>query len=625
MTAAQLVPAAGVLAGRWPSTIRRHLLRHAWLRGYALMSPALIVMICALALPIFTLVVYSFWTQDYIHVDKTATLANYQTFLDKWMYGSLLLRSIRMSATVTLINVLLAYPVAYFLAFRVKKNIMTWLILINLPFWTSYLLRVLAWKIMLGNNGVINSTLLGLDFIEGPLEFLLYSRFAVVLTLVHAWAAFAILPIYLSLSKIDHSLLEAAADLGEGPVRRFLRITLPLSMPGVIAAAVIQFIPTVGDYITPMMVGGPKGMMFGQLIAAQFGEANNWPLGSALTIIAMVTITVIVFTFIWLAQRGTVRRREMEATSVPAGQANGEPGKYGWLFVYVVIYLLFLYIPSLMLPIFSFNDSVQMALPLKGFTLDWYLGIPERPGLLEALGNSFKLAVPVAIATTTLATLAAKALTRYRMPGQGLALGFILLPMVMPGIILAVGLLVLALALDVQPSLWTVGVAHVVVNVPFSTLVIRARLEGFAKDIEESAQDLGENAWMTFWRITFPLILPGIGACLILSFTASFDEFLFALFLGGNEVTLPVYMWTQVRFPQTLPTILALGTCIFLGSVLLIGTAEWLRRMGEPSAGEREGLAPRKKEPSAGEREGAPLAGKGSAGEREGPPSAGTT
>ena len=559
--------------------VRRRFLRNEGLRGYALMSPALAVMTCALALPVFTLVVYSFWTQDYIHIDRTATLANYQTFFDKWMYGSLLARSIRISATVTLINVLLAYPVAWFLAFRVRRNIMTWLILINLPFWTSYLLRVLAWKIMLGNNGVINSTLMDLEFVEGPLEFLLYSRFAVVLTLVHAWAAFAILPIYLSLSKIDRSLLEAAADLGEGPVRRFLRVTLPLSMPGVIAAAVIQFIPTVGDYITPMMVGGPRGMMFGQIIAAQFGEANNWPLGSALTMVAMFTITVIILTFVWLSQRGTVRRREMEATSVPAAQAHAEPNRYGWLFVYVVIYLLFLYIPSLMLPVFSFNDSIQMSLPLKGFTLDWYLGIPDRPGLLEALGNSFRLAIPVAIVTTTLATLAAKALTRYRMPGQGAALGFILLPMVMPGIILAVGLLALTQAAGVQPSLWSIGVAHVVVNLPFSTLVIRARLEGFAQDIEESAQDLGENAWMTFWRVTFPLILPGIGACLILSFTASFDEFLFALFLGGNDVTLPVYMWTQVRFPQTLPTILALGTCIFAGSVLLIGTAEWLRRM----------------------------------------------
>ena len=567
-------------AGGWLSKVRAYFLQHEWLRGYTLLSPTLLVMICALAMPIFTLVVYSFWTQEYIYIDKAATLTNYQTFFDKAMYGGLLLRSIRMSATVTLITILLAYPVAYFLAFKVKKNLMTWLILINLPFWTSYLLRVLAWKIMLGNNGVINSTLMDLEIIQGPLEFLLYSRFAVILTLVHAWAAFAILPIYLSLSKIDRSLLEAAADLGEGPVRRFLRVTLPLSMPGVIAAAVIQFIPTVGDYITPMMVGGPRGMMFGQIIAAQFGEANNWPLGSALTIIMMTTITAIVITFIWLAQRGTVKRREMEATAAASVQAITDGRKYGPLFFYVMLYLLFLYIPSLMLPVFSFNDSIHMALPLKGFTTQWYLEIPNRPGLLEALGNSFKLAIPVAITSTTLATITAKALTRYRVPGQNVAMGFILLPMVMPGIILAVGLLVLTLAVNVELSLWTIGAAHVVVTVPFSTLVVRARLEGFDKSLEESAQDLGENAWMTFWRVTFPLILPGIGACLLLSFITSFDEFLFALFLGGNQVTLPVYMWTQVRFPQTLPTILALGTCIFVGSILLMLTAEWLRRMG---------------------------------------------
>ena len=572
--------ASGKAHRTWLSAARAVFLRNEWLRGYTLLSPTLLVMICALALPIFTLVVYSFWTQDYVHIDKTATLNNYRTFVDKWMYGGLLLRSIRMSATVTAITVGLAYPVAYFLAFKVRKNIMTWLILINLPFWTSYLLRVLAWKIMLGNNGVINSTLLDVGIIQGPLEFLLYSRFAVILTLVHAWAAFAILPIYLSLSKIDRSLLEAAADLGESPVRTFLRVTLPLSMPGVIAAAVIQFIPTVGDYITPMMVGGPRGMMFGQIIAAQFGEANNWPLGSALTIIMMLTITAIVLTFIWLAQRGTVKRREMDIVLANTESNVSERSRFSPLLFYVILYLMFLYIPSLMLPIFSLNDSIQMVLPLKGFTFRWYLEIPLRPGLLEALGNSFKLAIPVAIISTTLATIAAKALTRYRLPGQGFAMGFILLPMVMPGIILAVGLLVLALAVGMPLSLWTIGVAHVVMTVPFSTLVVRARLEGFAKSLEESALDLGENEWMTFWRVTFPLILPGVGACLLLSFTASFDEFLFALFLGGNEVTLPVYMWTQVRFPQTLPTILALGTCIFTGSILLIGTAEWLRRKG---------------------------------------------
>ncbi len=287
---------SGIVAGRvtertWTLRARALFLKHEWLRGYTLLSPTLLMMFCLLALPIFTLVTYSFWTQTYVHIDETFTLKNYETFFAKWLYGKLLWRSIKLSATVTFITILLAYPVAYFLAFRVTKNKMTWLILINLPFWTSYLLRVLAWKIMLGNNGVINSSLLDLGFIQEPLEYLLYSRFAVTLTLVHAWAAFAILPIYVSLEKIDRSLLEAAADLGESPFRTFLRVTLPLSMPGVIAAAVIEFIPTVGDYITPVMVGGPRGIMIGQIIANQFGAANNWPLGAALTIIMMITIT----------------------------------------------------------------------------------------------------------------------------------------------------------------------------------------------------------------------------------------------------------------------------------------------------------------------------------------------
>ncbi len=563
----------------WVSRARAVFLKHEWLRGYALLSPTLLVMICALALPIISLVVYSFWTQDYVTIDKTFTLLNYETFFDKWVYGKLLLRSIWMSATVTLCTILLAYPVAYFLAFRVKKNIMTWLILINLPFWTSYLLRVLAWKIMLGNSGVINSGLEGLGLIQGPLEFLLYSKFAVILTLVHAWAAFAILPIYLSLSKIDRSLLEASADLGESPVRTFLRVTLPLSMPGVIAAAVIEFVPTVADYITPMMVGPPNGM-FGQVIAAQFLMVNNMPMGSALTIIMMIAITTLALVFIWISQRGTVKRREME--TVVAGPESGVTSnrRFGLLFFYVVLYLLFLYIPSMMLPIFSFNDSIQMALPLSGFTLKWYAGIADAPGLVTALGNSFKVAIPVAIISTSLATIAAKTMTRYRLPGQRLATGFILLPMIMPGIILAVGLLVVASAIGLPLSLWTIGIAHVVATLPFSMLVVMARLEGFSKSLEESSLDLGENGWMTFWRITFPLILPGVGAAFLLSFTTSFDEFLYALFLGGNQITLPVFMYTQTRFPDTLPTVLALGSCIFVGSAILLGTAEWMRRMG---------------------------------------------
>jgi len=148
-----------------------------------------------------------------------------------------------------------------------------------------------------------------MGWIQESLEFLLDSLFAVVLTLAHAWAAFAILPVYVSLEKIDRSLLEAATVLGDNPIQRFFRVTLPLSLPGVIAASLLVFIPTVGDYVTPALLGGPKGLMIGNLIQLQFGKANNWPLGAALSIISLLSITLVVCAFLWFTKR--VRRQEL--------------------------------------------------------------------------------------------------------------------------------------------------------------------------------------------------------------------------------------------------------------------------------------------------------------------------
>ena len=274
-------------------------MRNEGLRGYTLLSPTLLLMLLVLALPIGLLVTYSFWTQTYLDFDRSFTVANYLKFFERLIYPYLLGKSMLMSGAVTLATVLFAYPMAYFIAFRVTKHKLIWLILITVPFWTSYLLRVFAWKIILGYNGVINSGLSELGLISEPLGFLLYNPFAVVLTLAHAWAAFAILPIYVSLEKIDRSLLEAATDLGDGPVMRFLRVTLPLSMPGLIAASLLVFIPTVGDYVTPKLVGGTTGIMIGNVIQSMFGKAANWPLGAALSIITMIAITLVIVLFLW--------------------------------------------------------------------------------------------------------------------------------------------------------------------------------------------------------------------------------------------------------------------------------------------------------------------------------------
>ena len=269
------------------------------LRGYTLLSPTLLAMLIGLAMPLIVLLTLSFWIQDYLEFIRTFSLKNYLDFFQKPIYTKILFKSIRMSSMVTIVTVILAYPMAYYIAFRVKQNKLIWLILITVPFWTSYLLRVFAWKIMLGYNGVINSGLKSLGILSEPLEFLLYNPTAVVITLAHAWAAFAILPIYVSLEKIDRSLLEASRDLGENSLMTFLRVTLPLSLPGVIAASLLVFIPTVGDYVTPSLVGGPRGIMIGNIIQSMFGKAQNWPLGAAISVMSMITVTLIVCLFLW--------------------------------------------------------------------------------------------------------------------------------------------------------------------------------------------------------------------------------------------------------------------------------------------------------------------------------------
>ena len=268
--------------------------RSETLRGYSLLSPTLLVVMLGLLFPLMILVTLSFWKQEYVDLYQTFTLTNYADFFRKKIYYLILYRSIRISLVVMLVTVLLAYPLAYFIAFHVRKNKIMWIILITIPFWTSYLLRIFSWKVILGYNGVINSGLMSLGIISEPLEFLLYNPIAVVITLAHAWAAVAILPIYVSLEKIDRSLIEASRDLGESAVMTFIRVTLPLSLPGVIAASLLVFIPTVGDYVTPALVGGTRGIMIGNIIQSMFGKALNWPLGAALSIISMLSVTIVV-------------------------------------------------------------------------------------------------------------------------------------------------------------------------------------------------------------------------------------------------------------------------------------------------------------------------------------------
>lgn len=261
-----------------------------------------------------------------------------------------------------------------------------------------------------------------------------------------------------------------------------------------------------------------------------------------------------------------------------AAKRMGDPG--GGLAVFAVAYLLFLYVPVLLLPIFSFNDSIFTAFPLKGFTTKWYSQAFADDDMLRSLVASLQVGAIVAVASTILGLFGAKAVTRYRMPGQGAITGLIMLPLFVPEIVLGIALLILVNNLDLELSLITIGVGHVMLCTPFAMAVLTSRLDGFDKSLEEASMDLGESPWMTFWRVTFPLVAPGIVSSLLLTFIVSFDEFLLSFFLAGQQPTLPVFIWSQLKFPNKLPGVLALGSLILVSSCVLVVLAEWVRQLG---------------------------------------------
>ena len=343
------------------------LLRSEAGKGLTLVSPTFVYALLLLAAPLAAIVLLSFWSQQFLTIQREVTLANYTEALTDPLYRALMLRSLRISAMVTLVTVVLAFPVAYFISFHVRPERKSlWLFLITIPFWTSYLIRVFLWRVILAYDGPVNSGLtllpviaivaavlvalaitalalwvfgqigarlclgavalaalgvalwLGLPADHGlrapvlaePLGGLLYNTNSVVITLAHAFAPFAILPIFVTLEKIDRALLEASRDLGETYLMSFLRITLPLAMPGVLAAVLIVFIPTIGDYVTPQLVGGSGGTMIANMIHAQIFALNNRPMGATLAVLAMLIVAMVLLWgisrarfWLWLADR----------------------------------------------------------------------------------------------------------------------------------------------------------------------------------------------------------------------------------------------------------------------------------------------------------------------------------
>ena len=262
----------------------------------AVAIPPLVWVTVFLLIPYALLFCYSFWALSHAQVIVHQwNLNNYRQLIQNPMYATVLFRSMGIAAAVTALALLLGYPLAYYLSFYAarKKELLYQLVII--PLWVSYLVRGYAWKTILGSDGVLNGFLQYLHIVRHPVEFFLYSPFAVVLTLTHIYTPFTFLPIYASLEHVPRNLMEASQDLGASPRATFWRVVFPLSLPGVLAGATFAFVLTLGDFLAPLLVGGPSGIMISNIVVSLFGAAYNWPLGAAISLCMLLLVVSLLF------------------------------------------------------------------------------------------------------------------------------------------------------------------------------------------------------------------------------------------------------------------------------------------------------------------------------------------
>lgn len=261
--------------------------------GWTLALPAVLFLLVFTVMPLGLMVGMSFWKSTIFGTRPDFIFDNYIRVFSNWLYVGQLINTLALAVGTTLVSLIVSYPIALMLSRMKGSKKSVFLLMLFIPFWSSYVVRTFVWLPILGRNGAINQLLMHLGVIDQPLDYLLYNNGAVVLGLVYVFTLFMTLPIYVTLDKLDPALIEAASDLGAKPMQVFARVIVPLSMPGVMSGSIMVFLMSVGAYVTPQLLGGPSGLMFGNIIAAQFLSDNNWAFGSALACSMMIAVLAI--------------------------------------------------------------------------------------------------------------------------------------------------------------------------------------------------------------------------------------------------------------------------------------------------------------------------------------------
>lgn len=572
----------------------------AWMRA-AMGAPLVVLLLLFLVYPVGQLLLLS------VYNDSGFTLAPYRQLFASSVYIDVLLITLKISLVTTLVCVVTGYPIAYLISVVDKERKARLLFWVLLSFWTSFLVRAFAWIVLLGRNGVINKLLISLGIISSPAS-LLYNFGSVLVGMVNALLPLAVLTMLSVMENIDRTLPRAAATLGARPGTAFWKIYFPLSLPGVAAAGIMVFVTAIGFFIVPALLGGRRETMITQLIIDQVQQTMNWGFAGAISVLLLFVVLIVFAAYDRLlglssmtgasAPRkaapsrlsGPIRKAGDALLTVlgaisdriilllPSRRRGRNPDQAGLgLQAFVWTMLLIISAPTLLMIPLSFGSG-GLNWPPQGFTLHWYETVLNSPVWTQALLRSLMVGVGTGLLAMLIGTPAAFLLVRSDISGKAAWLAFILSPIVVPRMIIAVGLFYVFARMGLVGSAAGLILGHTVVAVPYVVLTMMAVLRNYDTRLDHAAQSLGARPIATLRYVTFPILAAGMMSSFLFAFATSFDELTIALFAtGGLNATLPKQFWDEVTL-QVSPAIAAVSTCLFVFMGLLIFVAERLRR-----------------------------------------------
>ena len=584
--------------------------RSRWVEAWPL-YPMLAFLLFFFAFPVGQLL----WT-SFLSASGRFSLENYSHLVTAPVYLRVMVISFKIAAWTTLFTLIAAYPVAYLLATISETGRNRLILLVLLPFWTSFLVKALAWMILLGRNGAVNELLLALGMTDAPLS-LIYNFFGVMVGMVHGMIPLAVLMMLPVMLDVDRNLVRAAHTLGAAGGQSFWRVYFPLSLPGVAAAGLLVFITSLGFFIVPALLGGARETMISQVIISTLLELMNWRFAGALALVLLVAAMLVFYLYDRLLGVATLSGESGSRTA----RSSGRPGTASWLAMLVsmkvvaalgrasdaigatlarlsgidpsrprksiprtllvfaaVLVLTFMLVPTFFVIPVSFTAGSFMSFPPQGLSLRWYQVYLDSPTWWSATMRSLSVATATAMIATILGTGAALVLARQRVPGRVAIMTLILAPLILPRIITAVALFYLFARMGLVGTQVGLVLGHTALAVPSVVVTVLAVVRGYDVRQDQAAWSLGANRWKAFYYVTLPQIRPGLLAAFLFAFVTSFDDLTVALFVsGGSSATLPKQMWNDLLL-QVNPTLAAVSTIVLLIATMLIVLAELLRQ-----------------------------------------------